>query len=330
MRPIMITARHSTRKQSVQFDSHRSPRPRKMLKRTFRPSRYLLRADTQMRYVNCPICQVNDTKPYGLFGYRGIVQCRACGLIYVNPQVELSNTRTYFQTEYVRDAQFLDRELGAWRLETWEREARMITKRKPPGRILDVGCSGGDFMSILAALKWDCYGVEPSQISLDRARRRGFHVYEGLLSEIAFPQNEVFDVVTYLDAFPFSATPGEDLETLYRLLKSDGLLLIEIPGLAYRMIRNIGPVSLIQYGRWSHLSPDSRHLFYFSTPTLAKLLRQHGFEIQQIGLEPALTQNTKLSRLVRQIHHGTARMFMRISLGKLNLGGKVVYVCTKS
>lgn len=283
-----------------------------------------------MKTIDCPICQVNDAVPYRLFGYREIVQCKQCGLIYVNPQTETSNTRTYFQTEYLRDNDFLDRELGAWRLETLERVTRWITKQKPPGKILDIGCAGGELLSNFAALKWDCYGVELSQISLDKVRQRGFQVYEGLLSEIMFPQNDFFDVITYLDALFFSATPGEDLETLSRLLKRDGLLLIEIPGLAYRIIWNVGPLSLLRYRRWSHLSPNSRHLFYYSTPTLSKLLRKYGFEIRQIELEPALSQNTRLSRLVRQIHYRTACMFMRISLGRLNLGAKVVYVCTKS
>lgn len=283
-----------------------------------------------MRTIDCPICQVNNALPYRLFGYREIVRCERCGLIYVNPQTEFSNTREYFQTEYVPDIQFLDRELGKWRLDTLEREAKLITKRKSPGKILDVGCAGGDLLAIFAALKWDCYGVEPSEISLARARQRGFRVYEGLFSEITFPHNNVFDVVTYLDAFPFSATPGEDLKTVYRLLKSDGLLLIEIPGLAYRILWNVGPLSLLRYRRWSHLGPNSRHLFYYSTPTLANLLRKYGFKIQQIALEPAVAQNTEFSRLVRQIHYWIARMFMRISLGRLNLGAKVVYVCTKA
>lgn len=283
-----------------------------------------------MSTIDCPICCVDDTKPYWLFGYRELVQCQQCGLLYVNPQRDIGATRTYFEKTYVPNVRFLDLELGQWRLETLEREAELIAQRKPPGKILDVGCAGGDLMSILAARGWECYGVEPSQMSAARARRRGFQVYEGLLSEIDFPYNNFFDVVTYLDALPFSATPGEDLKTIYSLLKREGLLLIEIPGLTYRIIRNVGPVSFLQYGRWSHLSPDARHMFYYSKHTLARLLCKYGFEIQKIILEQALLRDNKLFRVMNRIHYHGARLFMQLSSGRLNLAAKVVYVCIKS
>lgn len=316
MRPIMITSRHRKRRiRSADIIGYAGS---------------CAESKIPMRTIDCPICQVNHAKPYRLFGYDEIVQCEQCGLIYVNPQRDTSDTKNYFQKTYIPDARFLDQELGLWRLETLEREAKLITERKPPGRILDVGCAGGDLLSIMAAFKWDCYGVEPAVSSVSKARNRGFQVYEGLFSEITFPQKNFFDVVTYLDALPFSATPAEDLKTIYSLLKRDGLLLIEIPGLAYRVIRNVGPISLLRYGRWSHLSPDSRHFFYYSTRTLAQLLKKNGFEIRQIVLEQALMRNHRLFRQVNQIHFTAARLCMRLSLGKLNVAAKVVYVCTKS
>lgn len=282
-----------------------------------------------MKYIDCPICRINNTKQYWLFRSPQIVQCQQCGLIYKNPQPELSETRNYFESVYISDNQRLERELGKWRREMLERKARLIKARKPPGKILDVGCAGGDLLSILADMNWEGYGVEPSEIAFEAATRKGFQVYQGLLSDITFPQNNFFDVITYLDTLPFSATPGEDLETLSALLKPDGLLMIEIPGLAYRILRNVGPVSLIRYHRWSHLNSNSRHLFYYSTSTFAKLVQKYGFAIRRIEPEQVPMRNTKLFWLLNQMHYMGARGVMRLSLGRVNLGAKVCYVCTK-
>lgn len=280
-------------------------------------------------YILCPVCEVDDTTLFIPFGSRDIVRCRHCGLVYVNPRRSQREVRKFFKERYISDVRLLDREFGTWRDHTLRREAALIKNLKRPGKILDVGCAGGEFLAYFLSDGWDCHGVEPSMLAAKSAAKRGIRVYNGVLKDVDFAES-AFDVVTHLDTLYFSPTPREDLAKLNLLLKADGLLIIELPGLAYRTLRNVGPASLLINRRWCHFSSLSPHLYYFSTASLSRLLQKVGFEISSVRLEQAPRRGNALMQFVNDAYFYLTSMVFGLTRGRVNLATKVVYVCRKT
>jgi SAM-dependent methyltransferase len=72
--------------------------------------------------------------------------------------------------------------------------------------------------------------------------------------------------------------PAELLKEIFRILKSDGKVVIEVPNydsLEARLFRE----------KWSAIDAP-RHLYLFTPSTLIKLLEQSGFEVERVGFNP--------------------------------------------
>jgi SAM-dependent methyltransferase len=201
--------------------------------------------------------------------------------------------------------------------------------RKRSGRILDIGCAAGTFLAHFAPEAWERHGVELSQLATEAASRRGILVHRGVIGETEFPEG-LFDVVTCLDTFYYFPAPRQDLLKIHRVLKPEGLLVLELPGYAHQLIRNVGPVSVVVNGRWCHMSSASRQLFYYNKRSLAKLLERTGFRIEQAAPEQSPLQGSAAVRALNHAHFAVSRIIFRATSGSVNLAAKTVYVCTKT
>ncbi len=280
--------------------------------------------------VICPTCQVDDAQPYFRFGPPHIVRCRRCGLVYSNPRRAQSEVDEFFEAKYIPNEKKLKRELGNWRSLSLEREAGLIKSLKPGGKILDIGCAGGLFLSHFPSDDWERHGVEPSHYAAEEAGKLGIHIYRNVLNKAEIRQPEYFDVITLLDTLCLSATPVEDLKKIRQLLKRDGLLFIDLPGFSYRIWRNVGPICLLINRRWSNLIPTSPHLFIFSTSSLEKMLQKAGLAIREIHLEQAPARGSALTRFLNSLHYGLSKALFKLSGGHLNPAAKVYYVCSRN
>lgn len=279
--------------------------------------------------VLCPICQLDETRPFLTSGPKELVRCVHCGLVYVNPRPHREEIRHFFEAGYVPNVGTLQREFGAWRAPTLQREAKLIGHLRAPGRVLDVGCAGGEFLRRLASEGWECHGVEPSLLAVEECRRRDLKAYQGTLLDADIP-NLLFDVVTCLDTLYLTLNPCEEVERIAHLLKDDGLLVVELPGYRYRLLRNVGFLSLLINRRWCHLSPTSIHLFYFSTDSLRRLLAKAGFEI--IGIVPERTprRGPALLRMLATAYFAVSWIVSATTMGRAHLAPKIVYLCRKT
>lgn len=284
---------------------------------------------TQFEYIVCPTCEIDDAARLMPGAPDHIVRCRRCGLLYVHQRQALQKVHEFFEEAYIPDARKLGRELGTWRIPTLQRETTLLKRLKPVGRILDVGCAGGTFLANFLKDGWECYGIEPARFAVEEARKLGITVYQGVVLEAKVDKRDYFDVVTYLDTLCLSATPYDDLKKLHGVMKDDGVLAIDLPGYAFRMLRNIGPVCWLLNRRWSNISPSSPHLFIFSTPSLRRMLEKAGFEIAAIHLEQAPSHGSAALRFANQAHFALSKLIYALTFGQLNLAAKVFYVCRK-
>ncbi len=138
-----------------------------------------------------------------------------------------------------------------------------------PGRALDVGCAGGNFLTKLRENGWRAEGVELMSEPANVARSRGFEVSEGTLEEAAFPE-ETFDAVFASMVFEHLHEPRTTMQEVDRVLKPGGWFVLTVPNFACWERYVFG-------GYWRGLELP-RHLQHYTPRLLRGLLGEHGFD----------------------------------------------------
>ena len=101
--------------------------------------------------------------------------------------------------------------------------------RRPPGRLLDVGCGGGHLLAHARAAGWEVAGVDPSADGCAQARAQyGIQVEAAPLEAAALPEAS-FDVVTLVNVLDQAPDPVALLRAARRALRPRGLLVARVP-----------------------------------------------------------------------------------------------------
>jgi SAM-dependent methyltransferase len=138
-----------------------------------------------------------------------------------------------------------------------------------PGRILDVGCSGGWFLEAMKG--WECHGCEIVPADAEIARRTfGDRIFTGALED--YPSAErYFDVITLQDVFDHFPEPLPVLAKCRAMLKEGGLLVVKVHNISCLYARLTG-------ANFYAIIPPS-HLFYYDQRTLALAVVKSGFDV---------------------------------------------------
>jgi SAM-dependent methyltransferase len=101
--------------------------------------------------------------------------------------------------------------------------------RRPPGRLLDVGCGAGHLLALARSAGWEVAGVDPSLEACAIARKEyGLHVQAAFLELADLPES-AFDVITLVNVLDQVPNPVRLLQAARRALKPGGLLVARIP-----------------------------------------------------------------------------------------------------
>jgi SAM-dependent methyltransferase len=159
-----------------------------------------------------------------------------------------------------------------------------LKQQRLSGRLLDVGCSNGQFMYHLRPLGFLSEGVELNPATAAIAERNGFRVFQGQLSEAKFA-DQTFDVVNLGDLIEHVPNPRALIEECRRILKVNGVLIISTPN--FNCWWNWYTYSLARLFRtpWPAVTPPL-HLQQFSAVNLDQLLTGSGFGLVQTDFVP--------------------------------------------
>ena len=237
-----------------------------------------------MEYVVCNLCGSNCNHTFlqredlslGLGEMFRLCQCDECGLVYLNPRPTREEIAQYYPEEYDQFNPAAENELSL--IARWDRRyglrkrCRAILDFKSSGRLLDIGCATGDFIYTMQRYHgWDVYGVEISPIAARYAREHlGLDVVTGTLEEAQWPAG-FFDVVTLWNVFEHLFDPRGSLREIHRILKGNGLLIMNTP--------NLDSFDAKLFGRYWIGFELPRHLYIFSEGTLTRLLADTGFRV---------------------------------------------------
>jgi len=142
------------------------------------------------------------------------------------------------------------------------------------GKLLDVGCSSGIQMEVAQAHGWDVYGVEPTQESAQRAKKRfGARIFEGFLHDAKYPDNH-FDCAILFDVFEHLPNPGPIFDEVFRVLKPGGWIAITTADTGTMIGKGLGK-------NWFLYIPHE-HLFYCNRENMTLFLKRRGFAVRRI------------------------------------------------
>jgi 2-polyprenyl-3-methyl-5-hydroxy-6-metoxy-1,4-benzoquinol methylase len=208
-------------------------------------------------------------------GYLPIVRCAGCGLMMTSPRDDDATLERIYADLAERSVEVGEE---ARSRNVAERLDLMGARRRPPGRLLDVGCGAGLFVCAAQRGGWEATGIDASARAMasagQRCPRACFRA--GLLPEIDFPAAS-FDVVTLWDVLEHMTRPVEVLEKIRSWLAPEGWLFLSLPNAESRIAGLMGR-------RWVLLLRE--HLWYFSPATIAALLSRTGFTL--IDVRPKL------------------------------------------
>lgn len=192
-----------------------------------------------------------------------LVRCGKCGLIYTNPRPTSEKRHLY----YPGSLYTADPSIGEKR--------RILLEHIREGKILDVGCGRGFFLSSIKH-NFEVAGVEIDNESSDYAYKRyGIEILARQITELN-PEEESFDVITFWHTLEHLPDPKGALEKAFALLKEGGLLFVAVPNIESLQ------ASIFQR-RWYHLELP-RHLYHFSKDTLSRILKDSGFTLKETSL----------------------------------------------
>ena len=287
-----------------------------------------------LQYVPCDLCgEERSELRYKIHKLnRQIVKCTNCGLLYVNPQNQQNLTYDFEDKGKRQDKFRRMHELAAKRyglcyedIYAQEEDRRIlhfsdradkVLKFCSSGRLLDIGCSRGLFLSNFLAKDFDIYGIEPRDWICAKAMERlGNKVFCGTLREANLPDAH-FDAVTMINLIEHLPSPKDTLLEVNRIMKSGALLMIETPDAE-------GLLTKIMGSRW-HTFLESEHNFFFSKTTISNLLSKTGFKT--ISIEPAYKLFT-LRYLLYQTAWYSSKALSRLLVGlveSLGLSDKLI------
>jgi 2-polyprenyl-3-methyl-5-hydroxy-6-metoxy-1,4-benzoquinol methylase len=146
------------------------------------------------------------------------------------------------------------------------------------GRLLEIGCGNGGYLSFMKKLGWNVKGIEMDKEAVKIAREHyGIDVIEGDAETFDFGKNS-FDAIVMFHVIEHLYNPLKMIKKCYEALSEGGIIFITTPNTS-----SFG--HKIFKGNWIGLDPP-RHIFIFSRHSLQILFERAGFKISKIYTRP--------------------------------------------
>lgn len=244
-----------------------------------------------MESVACDLCGKNDfaaryRAPDRLSGKSGlfqIVQCRNCGLAFVNPRPDAGQLARYYPAAYPSYQSAGGSAAWLKRILLW-REVRMLSRiLAADAKIIEVGSGSGEDLAYLRDRGgWEIRGTEISPDVVRIAQQRfGVGLYLGPLEVLGLP-GEFYDLVRMKYVISHVRSPQRLLAEVSRILKTGGLVVIWLPNFNSWGRRIFGAY-------WEGMDPPT-HLYELSPETIRRYLEESGFG--DIRIRHSIVPNT--------------------------------------
>ncbi|MCA9320316.1 MAG: class I SAM-dependent methyltransferase [Planctomycetes bacterium] len=227
--------------------------------------------------VACYLCGSRDGKTILDDPPFRVVRCGSCSFAYVTPRVPDSHLHLIYQTQYFKSHNAGDFGYSDYTkdregyLKTFRRKAKMVSRFKSSGRVLEVGSAAGFFLHAMKESGFEVEGVEVSKYVCEfAANELGIDsVFNGRLEDAPL-EGKTFDVVAMWDVIEHLADPIAELKRIRGFMKPDGILVMQTQNVDAFFAKLLG-------SKWQHFK-QLEHVYHFSPTTLRQALDRAGYE----------------------------------------------------
>ncbi len=218
----------------------------------------------------CIICSGNDFSIFARKDYLIAKKCMYCEMISVNPHfseegIKQISTNYFTFNNRGGDLKTTQRE------QAYKLDYKWLINFIQSGRVLDIGCSGGQFLNIFPKNKWKREGIDTKKGCSRYAKENfGIDVYEK--SILDFPSIYEYDLVVMRGTIEHLKDPIIVLDKCADIIKVGGYLFITTTpagdSFAFYVYRD----------KWDLFDPAG-HIHFFSIKLLSRVWEDSGFKL---------------------------------------------------
>ncbi len=219
----------------------------------------------------CSGCGSHEYKVLYDFDAANYVRCLSCGLTYVLPmpaEADMVVRAEYWAQKYhTQETKIVQHYSPDFQKVAFSAHLAHLSPYRKNGRLLDVGCGIGGFLSAAKGAGWDTFGVDVSSSALI-ALGKGLNVRHSNLADAAF-ERDYFDAITLFDVVEHIPAAFPLFTEINRILRPGGCVYILTP--------NLQGVSAKLLGReWEAIEPQD-HVVLFRKRDLQRMLARAKF-----------------------------------------------------
>lgn len=218
--------------------------------------------------------ELNQDEPVAL----KLEQCRHCGL------VQLSIDPIDYYKDAIRVGNLTKTMIDLRNKEFQKLVCDYGLKGK---KVIEIGCSTGEYVDLLNEFGMLAYGLEHSELSCKTARSRGLNIYQGYIEDEDYRiGNFLFDGFVCYNFLEHQPNPIQFLRGIYNNLSDKAYGIITVPSFDY-MVNNSGLYEITR-----------DHLSYFTKDTFQKVLEYSGFRALDIS---TINNDTLIATVKKQM-----------------------------
>ncbi|MFZ0338964.1 MAG: class I SAM-dependent methyltransferase [Terracidiphilus sp.] len=276
----------------------------------------------------CPLCSSAHPSLVLSEACRSLRHCKACNVWWLEPIPTAAELAQYFKMTGPAEGSAAAAKFEVNRHVVLKLVATRLKEIVSGGRILDIGCAVGYFLStcFLGDKRWEAYGVEVAPQCAERASARGIRMRVGTLTSAGYPDC-YFDAVTTLDTFYYFTDPLREIKEIQRILKPGGILAIEAPLANPRLWRTTTRIGRA-LTRTSRPRLQTDHIFFYTPKALARIVRAFDFDVTAVVPLPA-NVNTGLVSAIYRTYSTAALLLWKATFGHMLLAPRFLLLAQR-
>lgn len=203
-----------------------------------------------------------------------VFRCKACDLSYQYPQVSPDLLRRWYSSSHYRFSRFIHD--GSPTLpDVLQHTVSLVESHARPGaRSFEIGCGDGTLIHALRSCGFSADGCDINPSAIAECHAKGIAPRELYFTEES-NWNElhgVYDAIVMIDVFEHFANPVDILIAVRKLLREDGVIILEVPhvnSLFSRMLRH----------KWWY---GFEHFCYYSETAMHRLAGASGLKVREL------------------------------------------------
>lgn len=276
----------------------------------------------------CPLCQGDHVSvfltlhrekcPRSSYGVahqkQRIMKCERCRLLFSDRAYRPVDALVYYGKEYhEKMSGSFDSDYSAGTYRQFLRRLALIGLYVGKGRILDIGCSTGCFLSLCKKAGFEVRGVEPSAEAV-RICQEKVPAFEDAIENEDIEKSKIltadtYDVITLWDVIEHIPSLENAIPKIMHSLKNNGILAIRTPdsdSLFFKIALFLKKMTFSGYEDPLYALFHADHFLYFNETALKYFAGKYHLEIVKLIPDPLLWKKFRESELNRGFFANTA------------------------